>query len=407
MVDLLWLARSIPLPANSGDKVYTGKLVSKVAELGARVTFVGLTDQKGDWDFADLDSNVTWKIVPGKLRSTFSALLDSKPMVAARYGTLAYRRLVRRLLESGTPQVVILDQYGLVFALNDLRVAKFAGPIVHIAHDFETQVTRDLAAIYPGNRLRKTGLTLNAAKTARAELKLAQASDLVATLTEHDARAFRQIGARRTVVLPPGYDHPVGEAIWSQTERQRRVVMIGSFEWTAKQVNLSHFLSVADARFAEAGIGIDIVGTVPADLRAAWEPKLKATKFHGFVKDLTSFFRQSRFGLNIERTGGGFKLKSLDYIFNGLPVAALQGSFEGIPGCVSRHFLVAETAQTLCEAMIATIEDETRLRTMQAGALSAAQNTFSWRKSAQNLLTAIDGLNAESQQGGGFRSCEK
>jgi polysaccharide biosynthesis protein PslH len=395
MIDMLWLGRSIPLPANSGDKIYTSKLVSNVAEAGAQVTYVGLADRPGDWDIADLDRNITWKIVPGDRRSILFGLLDSKPMVAARYGTLAYRRLLRNLLESGPPQVVILDQYGLVFALDELRVAKYAGPIVHIAHDFETLLTRDMAAIYSGNRLRKAALMLNAVKAAHAERKLSQASDLVATLTEHDAREFRQIGARRTVVLPPGYDHPIKEAIWSQTERQRRVAIIGSFEWTVKQLNLSHFLSVADARFAEAGIAIDIVGTIPADFRAAWEPKLKAARIHGYVKDLTTFFRRSRFGLIIERTGGGFKLKSLDYIFNGLPVAALQGSFVGIPESVSRHFLVAESAQALAESVIAIIEDETRLRTMQAGALRAAQNVFSWRKSAQDLLTAIDRLKAE------------
>jgi polysaccharide biosynthesis protein PslH len=389
MIDILWLARSIPLPANSGDKIYTGKLVSRVADAGARVTFVGLADQKFDWAEGDLSQNVSWTVAPGNPRSTLRSLVDFKPMVAARYGTIQYRKLVRSLLARNHPDVVILDQYGLVFALAELQAAQYRGTIVHIAHDFETMVSRDVATSYAGNKLRKLALTLNSSKTARAERELAFASDLVATLTDFDAHAFRRIGARQTVTVPPGYDGPIAEAKWRVHERRRRVAIIGSFEWTAKQLNLSNFLAAADALFAAAGIGIDVVGNAPTDFCSLWESKLRSARFHGFVKDLTPIFRHSRFGLIIEKTGGGFKLKSLDYIFNGLPVGALSGSFEGIPQNISRHFLIEDSAQALAKSVIAAIEDDVRLSAMQAGALGAARGTFDWDTSARKLLDAI------------------
>jgi glycosyltransferase involved in cell wall biosynthesis len=389
MLDVLWLARSIPWPANSGDRIYTGTLVSRVAEAGARIAFLGLADQDCVVKDAVLNRSVTWTVVPGLPRGTVRALFDRNPVVAARYGTPSYRRYVREFLARNSPDAVVLDQYGLVFALDELDAVGYRGAVVHIAHDFETKVTRDLAASFTGSRLHKLALRLNAARTATAERRLARASHLVAALTEPDCEAFRRIGARRTIALPPGYDGPVAEASWSAGDRHRRVVIIGSFRWTAKQLNLTRFLAAADARLAAAGIVIDIVGDVPAALRSAWEPKLKAARFHGFVKEPTSIFRSCRLGLIIEETGGGFKLKALDYVFNGIPVAALRGSFEGVPPSISRQFLVADDADALTTAVIATIDDDARLQAMQAEALRAAGGQFDWRRTAQDFLRAV------------------
>lgn len=392
MLDILWLARSIPLPLNSGDKVYTGKLASNISETGANLRYVGLADEPCSPPGPHLSRKIEWIIVPGSKRSTLAAVMSKEPMVGARYGTGAYRMTVRAQLRKVRPDIVVLDQYGLSFALGELRCAGYRGPIVHIAHDFETLVTRDLARAYNRNWLRKYALALNAFKTENAERRLARDSQLVVTLTKRDAADFRRIGASKTLVVPPGYDRPVVFDPWSPIERINRVAIIGSFEWTAKQVNLSNFLLAADQRFAAAGIGIDVVGRVPDSLRGYLQPRLHATQFHGFVDDVSAIFRQSRFGLIIEETGGGFKLKTLDYVFNGLPIAAIDGSFEGIPEEVAAHFLVKSNVRSLIDAIVATIGDDQRLQAMRAGALSAARDKFDWGIGARNFISAVEDL---------------
>jgi glycosyltransferase involved in cell wall biosynthesis len=305
---------------------------------------------------------------------------------------MSYRKLLQSLLKPNHPKAIVLDQYGLAFALTELHAAGYRGPIVHVAHDFETLVTRDLARAYRKYSLRKLALLLNARKTEAAEMRLARASHLVVTLTERDASEFRRIGARHTLVVPPGYDRPIVFKPWSADSRLRRVAIIGSFEWTAKRVNLSNFLLAADARFAAANISIDVVGMVPQALRAELEPKLRATRFHGFVDDLGTVFQQSRLGLIVEETGGGFKLKTLDYIFNGLPVAALNGSFEGIPESVAKHFLVKDDLPALVSSIIELIDRDDALDEMRTGALNAAKGNFDWRVGANNFIFAVENL---------------
>jgi glycosyltransferase involved in cell wall biosynthesis len=96
--------------------------------------------------------------------------------------------------------------------------------------------------------------------------------------------------------------------------------------------------------------------------------------------------------LVIEETGGGFKLKTLDYIFNGLPVAALRGSLEGVPDAVAAHFLVEGNVSSLGNAIIATIGDEQRLCSMRSGALAAAKNKFDWGNNARSFISALQDL---------------
>ena len=43
-VRCVWLARTIPLPLNTGDKVYTARLAQAFVAAGASVTFMGLAD---------------------------------------------------------------------------------------------------------------------------------------------------------------------------------------------------------------------------------------------------------------------------------------------------------------------------------------------------------------------------
>jgi hypothetical protein len=103
-----------------------------------------------------------------------------------------------------------------------------------------------------------------------------------------------------------------------------RALILGSAVWLAKQMNLIEFLATVDELFYQMGIELWVDGNVPDHLRV--KNHFHATRFLGFVADLEPIFSSVRIGIVAERTGGGFKLKTLDYIFNRLPIAAIRGS---------------------------------------------------------------------------------
>jgi polysaccharide biosynthesis protein PslH len=67
-------------------------------------------------------------------------------------------------------------------------------------------------------------------------------------------------------------------------------------------------------------------------------------------------------------TGGGFKLKTLDYIFNRVPIAAMSGSIAGLPLTPGLHYLSFESIRELAQGVVAVIDDIERLNSLQRAA---------------------------------------
>ena len=154
-------------------------------------------------------------------------------------------------------------------------------------------------------------------------------------------------------------------------------------------MNLSAFLEAADPILQHAGIGIDVVGEAPYCFRTAWEARVKATRFHGFVEDLSEFLAARRIGLVVEQTGGGFKLKTLDYIFNRVPIAAISGGVAGLPLVSGLHYLTFESMGELAQGVVTAIDDIERLNSLQRAAYKQCENGFDWSDRGQTLYDAI------------------
>ena len=111
---------------------------------------------------------------------------------------------------------------------------------------------------------------------ANAERSLARAADIIVTLTGEDANSFAPLSPLSAkLVLPPGYNGPRAPDRRIVQATPRRVVIVGAYRWTPKQMNLSAFLEAADPILQNAGVGIDIVGEVPDSFRQAWEAKVR------------------------------------------------------------------------------------------------------------------------------------
>src|SRR5262249_50667222 len=148
-------------------------------------------------------------------------------------------------------------------------------------------------------------------------------------ITEEDADEFRRAGAF-AVRVPPVY---AGARVRRKLDASvpRRAMLLGSFDWVAKQNNLVQFLEVVGTRLQAAGVGIDIVGSVPPELRQRLAAAHEDVRFHGSVGNVGPIAASVRCGVIPEELGGGMKLKTLDYIFLGLPVFTLESGVAGLP----------------------------------------------------------------------------
>lgn len=387
----LWIARDIPFPQDAGDKIYSANLARAFAQAGAMVRFLGFA---GEDTKAPQDWSVEWQAVPGAKRSTRAALFSTQPIAAAIHATEDYRRLLKRQLREPW-DVIVFDSYGSGWALGLVKkivATQASRPMfVHVSHNHEASLWRDMARNAQGALPRRVALWQNYWKTRAIENTLAREVDLVTAITEEDALKFAALGKeKRTVVLTPGFSG------WMQRERiithdtPRRVVIVGSFRWVVKQENLRQFIAAADERFHASGITLDVIGDVPDELLAELRPNTKATIFHGFVDSIKPHFETARIAIVPELIGGGFKLKFLDYLFARVPVATLTEAAAGLPQTIRNHLMCAADLPSLVDTIVRNIDLVDELNAHQTHAYQSAGALFQWRDRGSALRRELE-----------------
>lgn len=93
--------------------------------------------------------------------------------------------------------------------------------------------------------------------------------------------------------------------------------------------------------------------------------------------------------LVFEETGGGFKLKLLDYIFNRIPVFGITSAVAGLPDKIMQQIFLAPDMQGLVSLIIKNIDQYEKLNASQQSAFEVAEQTFDWDLSVSKLVDAL------------------
>ena len=393
----LWLVREVPYPEDCGERIYSANLIESVAAAGADLTVVGLA---GEAPPPANSRAARWKVVGGGPRSIIRSLTSTLPLVTARYATRAYRKELRSLMTRQW-DFVVLDHYATAWSLPmlDRLLDRFSACArVHVSHNVESQVARDLACQFSGGHLRQLALWLNYLKIQSLEQRIFDKVDLLCAITDEDASAYRAKAPHLPVLtLTPGYHGKTSDRMRIDHLTPRRILMIGSYHWVPKQENLRLFLQVADPVLHAAGVELHVIGSLPPSLREELQAKTKSVKFLGFVEDLAPHLRDARIAVVPELIGGGFKLKSLTYVFGRMPVVTLKEAAAGLPTDIRAHHVEVSRLDELAPAALSIMDDFDALNAMQEAAYDAARDQFEWRLRGQALTQEIRRIQALQQ----------
>jgi len=383
----LWITRQDPRPADSGELIYTlGLLQSLAARPGMDITVLAHRAVKACEGGPTVNWELHGRIPTGRLKSLASAL----PGDAFRLGNPGQREALARLLKQNQWDWIVIDQAACAWALGlldkDARV-------VYLGHNHETSVRRQVAGDRGGSFPMRMALRWDSLKYGRMEGALARRAQLITAITPRDAGAFREDAPGVPVcVLPPGYGGTIPEGpprrITAETPRQ--VVLAGAFEWLAKRRNLESFLHAAAAPFQAAKIGFQVVGKADPAWFAQLAKEHPWASFQANVPSVTPYLDQARIGLIPEALGGGFKLKALDYIFRGLPLASVEAALSGVPVDPRTEAIAAPDPAALAAAVAAKIDDLDFLNHAATRALEACRSAFRWEDRGVTLARALE-----------------
>jgi len=316
--------------------------------------------------------------------------------MAHRCRTRTMRTGLNAALEECDWDAIVLDSISAGWALSDIRRryrSTGAYPrIVYISHNHESSLRSNLAENRT-NYVMRQAHRIDAWKTRHLEASVIKASHLITAITREDGELYRaDWPEKRIEVLSPGYS---GRSIPERnitSDVPRRAVLVGSFDWVAKRINLEEFLRVADPIFCSQGIELQVVGTGDPAYFDQLQSKLSATTFTGTVDHVEEFIDDARIAVLPERIGGGFKLKLLEYVFNRIPVLGLRGSVAGTPLRDDSSVLLFSNQAELARGVTRMIDNFGRLNQLQNAAYAACRNAFDWSSRGKTLVTALESL---------------
>lgn len=388
---LLWLTWVDPQPERDGQRMYSGRLIDAVANTGAGVDVLCFASDGRPDDGSEDARRAVFRTVAPASRPGWASLLSPLPNVAYRCAVPRMTAQLRTLLGLRQWRAVVLDGLASGWALSELHAAGIVDDhevrVVHVSHNHEATTRGRIAENYDGNPVMKRVLRHDAAKAARLERQMVEGADLVTAITREDAARFQAEAPDKPVLtLPPGYAGPRLDRRRITPDTPRVAVIVGSFHWIAKRMNLEAFFEMADPLFEAAGIRLRVVGGGPPGFVEELQSRSRATEFLGAVADIEPYLEDARVAIVPELSGGGFKLKLLDYVFRRLPVLAIDGSLAGAPLRPEESALAFATFEELARGVITAIDDIELLNRLQTAAFDACDGRFDWSQRGELLV---------------------
>lgn len=383
----------IPRNLFSGEQIYTYNLYKALSRY-LDITLVGNEDMGTSGLPLDWAKEVV-TVPRTRLRKQWS-VLSPYPSGIFQFYSGEIRSALRALLDNGNQFDAIDCNSYLMY-----RAAKFFNdehekkrgrriPTLLVTHNVEATARIGLADRSQNFFIRKA-LQWDCAKIGWHESRALRSFDEVTAITPDDAAYMRPIVGKDVMAVVPGYDgiRLANHIITRETKRQ--VIVLGSFMWEAKRRNILDLVHAASARFTRANIKLKVVGMAPASLIEAMKvfPFVEIT---GSVDSFEEHLLESRIAIIAEGVGGGFKLKSLDYIFHNIPMAILNGSISGVPVISGKHFLGYDSVDELVDGIVREIDNLDKLNEMAHAAYHICENAFDWDSRAQSLNSLIERL---------------
>ncbi len=391
----LFVTRYYPVPAHTGALLYSSQLIRIIARLSAHVDVVCqidprkplLADQEPGQDFPD---NASFFLQNPKIPSLMGRVLSGLPSAAIVHATAENRERLDDLLKM-EPECIVLDHIGSAWAYRQVKnhVEQFTGvKVVYCTHNFDRDTRQSQLYTPWRNPAFFLAVLVDLLRVHFYDRRLVRLSDVLTSISSVDeARYASCFKPARTVTVNPWYRGTVCVEKSIDASVPRCVCLSGSFVWSAKKKNLEEFLRKGYEIFASQGINLLVVGRMDSGYRDKLKARWPDVTFTGTVAKVERYLARARIGVIPEVTGGGFKLKSLEYIFNRVPIFAVEKAIIDLPLVAGKSIEVFSDIRSLCRGIAEKIDDVLYLNDMQKHAFDACSGFLS-EAEQQDVLDA-------------------
>jgi polysaccharide biosynthesis protein PslH len=400
---ILWITGRLPYPTFSGDALYTRGLLNAAANLTSELRVVGHLRPEHVLPPRPFTAHESWSPCGASRRLAISSLFSLYPKDVYFLATQEMRSIIKEGLKRDWDWIVI-DHANSSGSIDLISRNRRGANICYVAHNAEGLIRPSVASTIKPVAKRFV-MTYDAVKYAFQERRILHLADAVIAITNEDNRYFSRY-ANNVHTIRPCYIGTKANERYIGEDTPRSILLLGSFEWIAKQENLINFLSSVGARLRNREIGIKVVGNMPDAFKAQMIVKFPYVDIRARVADIYAVMRDARIGIVPEVLGGGFKLKILNYAFARLPICGLNDALSGLDEHELSNMLVVQSFEEMGDVIVKHIDDFYLLNKMQMKSYEVFEETFGLSTTTNRLQAAL--RSPEPRQKGMFElaGCE-
>lgn len=198
--------------------------------------------------------------------------------------------------------------------------------------------------------------------------------DAVALVSPLEASNLTKREVKKVYALPPMIS--VSELKWQYKQSAvKKLLFVGNLTTNQNFASIKYIiekvlpsLSTYDIKFE-----LEIIGKYDHRIESL---KREGVHFHGFVESLTDIYTSVDLLLAPIAFGTGIKLKIIEAISYGLPIATNSVGAEGIP-INSKNAIIEDDLYCFCQQVSELLRDQNKLNTYSSSALASIEKSFS------------------------------
>jgi glycosyltransferase involved in cell wall biosynthesis len=384
----------LPYPLNSGKRIRTFQLVSRLA-LRHRIIYV--CHRNVDPQEAALAESV--------FRDLGIEVLSVNRVVPSKSGPLFYGRLAANLLSplpysvashTSNPLRMAIDEIAARGDL-DLWQAEWTPyaesidrpdcvPRLIMAHNVESQIWR---RYYESERnpVKRWYIGHQRRKFEQFERQVFRQADRIVAVSHEDATLIReQFGADRVEVVENGVDTTYYQPESSSRE-PGRILFLGSLDWRPNLDALDQLLGTIFPAVLgqQPSARLSLVGrNPPVSLRRRVE-SIPGVELHANVPDVRPFLARSSVMVVPLRIGGGSRLKILEAFAAGLPVVSTRVGAEGLRVQSDVELKVVNGVEQMAAEVLAVLRNRAPGLARAERGRRLVEDEYDWEILAQRL----------------------
>lgn len=292
-------------------------------------------------------------------------------------------------------KAILNDNYDLVH-IDQILLAQYTAAMANVPwvlthHNIEALAQSRQHSIDQRSLFKKISDRLERARWKRYEIQMSRRAGAVVTVSEFEARYFRQfVSLEKVFVSPNGVDLEYFQPV-ERTPTQLRLLFTGRMDYPPNVDAMLWFCQEVwpALRREIPDVELLIVGRDPA-------PQIRnldgsnGVIVTGMVDDVRPFYAQASVFIVPLRSGGGTRLKILEALAMGMPVVTTSLGCEGLEVVNGRDLLVVDEQNEFVRKIFELLQSPTRRIELGKCGRRLVVEKYSWESSCRCMQKAYE-----------------